>query len=41
MKVHAWSWGLFLENHRHFHLQDVIQPLSQVHPTEGRVGESP
>lgn len=29
MKVHAWSWRLFLENHRHFHLQDVIQPLSQ------------
>ena len=29
MKVHACSWRLFLENHRHFHLQDVIQPLFQ------------
>ena len=29
MKVHACSWRLFLENHRHFHLRDVIQPLFQ------------
>ena len=28
-KVHACSWRLFLENHGHFHLQDVIQPLFQ------------